>query len=109
MDFNSLLRLNFWPASLKLALHVTPDLSRLPIELVHLDFGGFLELIQSEFTLNDCCFEHKELELCKGRESLVSSPACLYFNSCKDWSIWSFVFITWVADGLTDLCPVRDA
>ena len=63
MDLDALLSLDLWPSSLELSLHVTPDLPGLPVELVHFDFGGFLELIQSEFALNDCGFQHKELEL----------------------------------------------
>ena len=63
MDLNSLLLLDVWPAALKLLLHVTPDLTRLVVQLMHLYFSGFLELVESEFPLDDCGFDHEELEL----------------------------------------------
>ena len=66
MDLHALLSLDLGPAPLEFVLHIPPDLPRLPIELVHLDFGGLLELVKSEFTLNDCCLKHKELELSEG-------------------------------------------
>ena len=66
MNFNALLSLNFWPAPFELVLHISPDLSRLSVELMHFDFGGLLELIKSEFALDDGCLKHKELELSEG-------------------------------------------
>ena len=66
MDFNALLSFDLWPAPFELVLHIAPDLSRLSVELMHLDFGGLFELIESEFALDDSRLEHKELQLGKG-------------------------------------------
>ena len=59
------LLLNIGPAPLEFFLHVTPDLSRLVIELVYLDLGRLLKLIESEFPLNDRGFDHQEFQLGK--------------------------------------------
>ena len=106
MDLDSLLCLQLWPAPLEFFLHVSPYLSGLLIELVDLLLGGFLELVQSVLPLDDGGFQHEELQIGKGRECLVSSPASLDFDSCQDWPIWSLVFVFGVLESLVDLDPV---
>ena len=80
MDFDSLLVLDIGPASLEFFLHVAPDLTRLVVELVHLDLCGFLELIEAEFALDYRSFDHEELKLREGRVCLMAPPSLLDLN-----------------------------
>ena len=106
MDFDSLLSFDVRPAALELFLHIAPDCTRLVVELVNFDLGRLLKLIKSEFALNDGRFYHEVLELGKGRIGFVSAPSCLHFDCCKDWAIWTFVFIAWIIDCFIDLNSV---
>ena len=65
MYFHPSLLLDVGPTPLEFFLHVTPDLTRLVIELVHLDLGRLLQLIESEFPLNNRGFDHQEFQLGK--------------------------------------------
>ena len=60
MDFDSLLCFDLLPAALEFFLHVAPDCSRLVVQLVNLDLGRFLELVQSVLTLDDGGLSHQE-------------------------------------------------
>ena len=103
MDFNSILSLDVRPAAFELFLHVTPDCPWLVVQLVHLDLGRLLQLIKTEFSLNNRGFNHKEFQLWEGGESLVSTPGCLNLNGSQDRAIWSLVLVAGIFDSLIDL------
>ena len=106
MDLDSLLILDIRPAALEFFLHIAPDLTGLVVELVHLDLCGFLELVESEFALDDRRFDHEELELGEGRVCLVAPPGLLDLDCGKDWSVRSLVLVSRIFDSLVDLHPV---
>ena len=103
MNLNSLLRLDIRPASLELFLHVAPYSPRLVIQLVHLDLGRFLQLIKSEFTLDNGSLDHEVLELCECTVSLVTTPCLLNLDRSHDRTIGSLVLVAGILDGLIDL------
>ena len=106
MDLNSLLILDIGPAALEFFLHVAPYLTGLVVELMHLNFRGFLELVESEFALDDRSFDHEELELGEGRVCLMTPPSLLDLNRGKDWPVRSLVLISRISDSLVYLHPV---
>lgn len=103
VNLNSLLRLDIRPASLELFLHIAPNSPRLVVQLVHLDLGRLLQLIQSKFTLDNGGFDHEVLELCKGTVSLVTAPCLLNLDRSHDRTVWSLVLLAGILDGLVDL------
>ena len=106
MDLDSLLILDIRPAALEFFLHVAPDLTGLVVELMHLNLRGFLELVESEFALDDRSFDHEELELREGRVCLMAPPGLLDLNRGKDWPVRSLVLVSRIFDSLVDLHPV---
>jgi len=108
VDFDALRVSDVWPAFLKLGLHVSPDLPRLVIQPVHLNFSRLFELIESEFSLNNGGFDHQPLELGEGRIGFVAAPSSLDFNGSENWTVWALVFVLRVRYGLVNLHSVRD-
>ena len=109
MDFYTLLLFDVWPAALEFLLHITPNLSRLVIQLMHLDFSGLLQLIETELSLDNCRLLHEMLQLGKCRECLVTPPASLNFNDGQNRSIWSLELVPWILDRFVDLHSVGHA
>jgi|FrelakmetLWP11LW_1041352.scaffolds.fasta_scaffold366365_1 hypothetical protein len=60
MDFDALLGFNFLPTAFELFLHITPDCSRLVIQLVNLDLRGLFELVESVLALDNSGLGHQE-------------------------------------------------
>jgi len=77
MDFDALVLLDIAPTLLELVLHLSPNTQGLFVEFLDLGLGGLLQLIETEFTLDDGRLLHKEFQLTVGTVGFVTTPVLL--------------------------------
>ena len=92
-----------WPAAFKLLLHITPDCSRLVIQLMNLDLRWLFELVKSVLALDNSGLSHEEFELGKRGVSLMSAPSRLNLYCCQDRTVGTFVLDSGIFNRILDL------
>lgn len=90
VNLNSSLAFDLWPLGLELFHHDLPLHQALFVEFLNLLASVLLELVQSVFSLNYCCFGHEESKLVVSCEGLESSPVLLNTDGSKNRSLDTF-------------------
>lgn len=109
MNLDASSSLDFMPLLLKLLLHLSPEHERVVIYFFYFCFSLLLEKEQTEASLNNSCFLHKEPELRVCGVCLVHAPALLYGDGGKFGSFGSFEHARGNLDYFADFIFVGDA
>lgn len=106
MDFDALVLLDITPTLLELVLHLSPNSQGLFVEFLDFGPGGLLQLVETEFALDDGRLLHQKFQLTVGTVGFVTTPILLNVNGSQHWSIRSLEFLLGILDGFPDLLSV---
>ena len=109
MYLNSFSWFNYVPHYFKLVLHVVPGFVSVFYKLSELNLGLILNLKQTIFTLNKCCFFHQEFKLSEICGCSIISVILLDHNCSKFESLWAFIHLFRVHHDILYLVDVCDA